>query len=84
MAFRRITRLEINGLVIEDCCKLTRFVQALDRIDSKPHYDEVPGSEEDFGLIKREVVYQFPNILNVKELDPKYPNPGRLTYFVEF
>lgn len=82
MKFRRITKLEIDGLVIRDCSQLSRFVQALDRIEAKPYHDKVPDSEEDFESIRRDVIYERPNRLNVRQSDSR--TSGTSTYYVEF
>ncbi|MBS3074965.1 hypothetical protein J4429_00740 [Candidatus Pacearchaeota archaeon] len=84
MTFKRITKLEINGLIIRDCSQLTSFVDALNRIEAKSYHEKVPDSQEDFENIRRQIVYQHPNRLNVEEFDLRGQGTGKLNYYEEF
>lgn len=80
MRFKRITRLEIDGLDIRDRAELNRFFNALNRIDSKPYHNKIPDSPNDFKFIERRVVYDGSDRLSVTQTDSRHPSSSS-SYF---
>ena len=84
MKFRRITNLEIDGFSVKDCDELTRFLEALERIEDAPyHGGKNPETLEDFECVRRRVVYEPPNKLVVEEQDIRTPWT-KLHYILNF